>query len=86
MIAACQIIPAISALALDLLYNQVMKMELAIVPKAYGRMKIIPTEAAIAPTTPCVAKKLGRCQMPQTVPITKLAINGPYLFCSLGRA
>ena len=82
LIAACQMIPAISALALDLLYSQVMKIELAIVPNVYGIRKPIPRAAAIAPITPCKVKKLGRCQPPQVVPITRLAISGPYLFCN----
>ena len=52
LIAACQTIPAIRALALDLLYSQVMKTELAIVPNVYKTMKNIPISAAMAPTTP----------------------------------
>ena len=45
LMAACQMIPATRALALDLLYSQVIKMELAMVPRVYSRMKMIPTSA-----------------------------------------
>ncbi len=44
-VAACQMIPATSALAFALLYNQVIMTVLAIVPTTYGARKPRPKTA-----------------------------------------